>query len=909
MSQNGSQIAIAFSATKEYGAVYNQPIYPGVVIPTWVSSSRSYFSNILYSASPNSDPVVINRYSELVNMGFTEDGLLAIGAQYGESSVHNSKGEKVIYGYRVVERSPVPSGWTRAASNVNYAFKIETTGNYSYLKLLDLKTNIEKTVRSLWSGGKNPVRFTGNHDISPDGSTFIYETTEAGYSNIVTLMRVGNPAYQRRLWGSLESISFEKDSKIAVITIKDVSETFIVDLQTFDDLWTRTASNANFAFRVESVTHSSDPQRVLSLMDLRTGERREIARAHVANGSDISKVCDISPDGKFIIYETSGRYDLYDRNMPLGRHCTVHLQSMSDPTQTIELGNYIRYGQGSYGELSLTSIQFKGDIVRIARKNQGVTTLVEVNLETGVVRPGVPSGWTRAASNVNFAFAEVYERVGTYSKYTLKLQDLRTGQVRDISSRMLPYGGFTDVYDVSPDGTTVIYGNSGPLSPAPVPYTVILQRISRPSQKLVLNGKLKSVAFEQSGSVAALTLDNGSQQRVNIRTLKVVPRPVPSGWTQAASNVNYAFRVEFVPISSDPQRVLRLMDLRTGEQREIARAHVANGSDISKVCDISPDGKFIIYETSGRYDLYDRNMPLGRHCTVHLQSMSDPTQTIELGNYIRYGQGSYGELSLTSIQFKGDIVRIARKNQGVTTLVEVNLETGVVRPGVPSGWTRAASNVNFAFAEVYERVGTYSKYTLKLQDLRTGQVRDISSRMLPYGGFTDVYDVSPDGTTVIYGNSGPLSPAPVPYTVILQRISRPSQKLVLNGKLKSVAFEQSGSVAALTLDNGSQQRVNIRTLKVVLRPIPRGWKVVPSMATMAYQTISRNRVRVMDLMTGKVSERPTAQNQAGPSSRCTGLYYIMTSTGLKEIYEVKKRGRITLQSYDPVRKKWTSYKA
>lgn len=46
----------------------------------------------------------------------------------------------------------VPSGWTVAANNANYAFKIEYTGSYSHLKLLDLKTSTEKTLRSVWGG-------------------------------------------------------------------------------------------------------------------------------------------------------------------------------------------------------------------------------------------------------------------------------------------------------------------------------------------------------------------------------------------------------------------------------------------------------------------------------------------------------------------------------------------------------------------------------------------------------------------------------------------------------------------------------------------------------------------------------------------------------------------------------------
>ncbi|HOG23427.1 MAG TPA: hypothetical protein PK590_02120, partial [Candidatus Omnitrophota bacterium] len=118
VSQNGDQIAIAFSAVKEYG---DTVMIKGVV-PSWHPYSRSYFSNILYSASPDSDPVVIDRSACVAHMGFTADGLLAIEGETGGSSVYNSEGEVVAFANHVVELYPVPSGWTRAASNANYAF-------------------------------------------------------------------------------------------------------------------------------------------------------------------------------------------------------------------------------------------------------------------------------------------------------------------------------------------------------------------------------------------------------------------------------------------------------------------------------------------------------------------------------------------------------------------------------------------------------------------------------------------------------------------------------------------------------------------------------------------------------------------------------------------------------------------
>jgi hypothetical protein len=111
--------------------------------------------------------------------------------------------------------------------------------------------------------------------------------------------------------------------------------------------------------------------------------------------------------------------------------------------------------------------------------------------------------------------------------------------------------------------------------------------------------------------------------------------------------------------------------------------------------------------------------------------------------------------------------------------------------------------------------------------------------------------------------------------------------------------------AVITKTNGSQTWVDMNTLKIVPRPIPAGWTAVPSLATLAYQTISGNKVRVMNLTTGAVSEKPSSQDRRGYRS---GLYYVMTATGLKEIYTVKSGRRSVLKSYDPVTRKWASFK-
>lgn len=74
--------------------------------------------------------------------------------------------------------------------------------------------------------------------------------------------------------------------------------------------------------------------------------------------------------------------------------------------------------------------------------------------------PPVPEGWTRAASNENFAFERRRDANSAHT-LNLKLRDLRTGQIQTLASASIKtYGdGIFKVHDVSPDGTHVVFSN------------------------------------------------------------------------------------------------------------------------------------------------------------------------------------------------------------------------------------------------------------------------------------------------------------------------------------------------------------------------------------------------------------------------------------------------------------------
>jgi len=261
------------------------------------------------------------------------------------------------------------------------------------------------------------------------------------------------------------------------------------------------------------------------------------------------------------------------------------------------------------------------------------------------------------------------------------------------------------------------------------------------------------------------------------------PDPVvPQGWTRTASNVNYAFKIDGGRIT--------LKDLTTNKDYWVWTFEKAGSFDVS------PDGQQIIYDGYGR-----TTSPIPPTDVIYIQSLPA----------LLSGGG------ITSTSIEGEKIETlkfvtAQDGKKIAVIItamhvyEYETATGFWR----ATWTRATSNKNYAFQSVYERVGGYSRYTLQLMNLVTNQRQNIATRMDPYGGYTGVYDVSSDGSTVIYDIEGPLYPTPVPHTTYLQRISDPAAKLALNGiALQSITYESSGKVAVIN----NTIRVDLVTLQ------------------------------------------------------------------------------------------------
>jgi len=142
------------------------------------------------------------------------------------------------------------------------------------------------------------------------------------------------------------------------------------------------------------------------------------------------------------------------------------------------------------------------------------------------------------------------------------------------------------------------------------------------------------------------------------------------------------------------------------------------------------------------------------------------------------------------------------------------------------------------------------------------------------------------------------------FRMHVQKISDPKTIWVGGGIPRSISI--SGHFVTFVYPDGTRVRISTETFKSVPSPMPVGWKAVPSASNLAYQIVAGNRVKVMDLTTGVVSSKPSSQNLGSVRK---GLYYVITSAGLREIYSVKVGQSTLLKGYDPLTKKWFSYRA
>ena len=163
--------------------------------------------------------------------------------------------------------------------------------------------------------------------------------------------------------------------------------------------------------------------------------------------------------------------------------------------------------------------------------------------------------------------------------------------------------------------------------------------------------------------------------------------------------------------------------------------------------------------------------------------------------------------------FTATEIQIDMVNASTMTSVgvyKINTTTwqGVLSPNVPTGWTRAASNANFAL-----QVQTSGlSQVLVAKNLLTGAETKVATTPL-LSKIGSRYDIAADGKTVFYSitKSNGLS-----GTAVAQSLTDPLKKATLSGIVTSVQFVNGYWVLKI---NGQMVRVDSVTFRLSMNLI------------------------------------------------------------------------------------------
>ncbi|MBN1688426.1 MAG: hypothetical protein JW893_04940 [Candidatus Omnitrophica bacterium] len=383
-----------------------------------------------------------------------------------------------------------------------------------------------------------------------------------------------------------------------------------------------------------------------------------------------------------------------------------------------------------------------------------------------------------------------------------------------------------------------------------------------------------SVRFVEGEALAYILFNDQVERLMDLETLEVVPQ-IPEGWTVAASNSNFAFHIASEHVGQYWQYTLQLMNLVTGELQDLKTTMTPVYGALSDVFDVSPDGSTVIYgykkgpmtDLSQRYKVVvQRIADPGESFEVYgdLESITFGYDTIALELTLRKEEPEQEvtfhrlvnpenlEIEAAPVSWKSlpsnpeyyyiaqdDQTAIVNTNtydfmtfpvsayiQGVEgtiakfkaveseEVIWVDLLKLEVVPQIPEGWTVAASNPDYAFHVKYDGGGHYTQYTLQLMNLITGEIQDLTTTMLPYSSLSEVRDVSPDGTTVIYGSwVTPSGDLPGVARIVARRIDAPEDEVVrtitlpvgiTNWRIRSIRYlgDKACVTSEITLSTG-----------------------------------------------------------------------------------------------------------
>jgi hypothetical protein len=264
------------------------------------------------------------------------------------------------------------------------------------------------------------------------------------------------------------------------------------------------------------------------------------------------------------------------------------------------------------------------------------------------------------------------------------------------------------------------------------------------------------------------------------------PAPVPAGWTQVTLKPQFAHR-EIVAIAADGHLQglqSQVMDLSTGQIYVSPGFPSPTRTNLSFL-GIDETNSFAIAQLSAQDPKLSAATP-----QVLLWALNDSGNSLTLtGTYRTHSHNpTNGNIELWTVQANNTLTK---------TIISQELK---VLEAVPSGWTLTPSNPNFAsiIERSYVGNGIYN-LTAKVRNLVTGEELTVSSGQTPpYPGPRGAFDVSPDGTTVVFAYEGMYTPyGPVNY-IILEHLANLSEQLQLPGEFGSVRFSEGTAILETT---------------------------------------------------------------------------------------------------------------
>ena len=673
--------------------------------------------------------------------------------------------------YRVVVKNLVPmlpSGWTRAASNANFAYQSSNTnpgnpmaGN-EVLKVQDLRTgqlttvyNKPATEEDLWN----------IPDVSSDGKYVVFATRTMGS---------GSKAYVYDLAGTAAAHEF-------VMTTQ---------------AWVPNAPANPYHFTATEIQ--------IDMVNASTMTSVGVYKINTTTWQGRFFPLVSSPDKKHFVIQDGNYLVIYDdQKHELGRFMVEEQQVRLLGFDVTNDRVYAHYNQRN--NFSLEYVEYSDLTQRHA-----------VTMPTGV------TPWNASAlvfvSGTDKAYIRGVDRV-------LYLVDLKNSIVLatgvnspDYAHTVIKIGAELVIYDclvnelgrflveaqqvslvsfnVINDGIYVVYNQRGNAAMEYRAYTALQtpQAVILPAGVVPVNAS--SIRFVPGEAKAYIDATDHKFYLVDLKLGIILET-----WTRSISNSNFVYRI-YNTNSSNPMagnEVLQVQDVRTLQALTVYNKP-ATEEDLWNIPDVSSDGKYMVFAT--------RTMGSGSKAYVYDLAGTAAAHEFVMTTLAWVPNAPANPYHFTAAEIQIDMVNASTMTSVGVYKINTTTWQGVLSPNVPTGWTRAASNANFAL-----QVQTSGlSQVLVAKNLLTGAETKVATTPL-LSKIGSRYDIAADGKTVFYSitKSNGLS-----GTAVAQSLTDPLKKATLSGIVTSVQFVNGYWVLKI---NGQMVRVDSVTFRLSMNLI------------------------------------------------------------------------------------------